>query len=440
MQQQDIIAPAPATAPIITTAIAEYSTTASALGELRGKYERVIFPVETTKGMKDAIGARAELRNLRVGLDKLRKEIKGPALERCRLIDAEAKDITAKLEALEDPIDRQIKDHEKKLSDEKAARERAEAERIAAIQGKINLIRNIPLAMAGEPASEFDVEITNLRAFVPGDEFAELKGDAIAAANAAIVTLLGMQEKQVAIEAAAARAEADRLAAAETARLAQVEAQRVADELADANRKAAEDLARQRAELAEQEAERKRIADAEQHQRDLVAAETKRQLDAQQAEIAAKRKADEDKFTAERAQFEAERKAFADQQAAAAKAKADEDAAIAKAADDRASAEQAELDRITADEKAEQERTEANCYEKGAAVPGVDVSAGDDSTVLAVIQINDDSTPDDRHTLFKATIRALLLSHTADEIRKMLEDELAAFDAISAIGGAKDAA
>lgn len=261
--------------PAITTKIAEYSVTAAALGELRGKYERVLFPVTTPAGMKDAVAARAELRSLRISLEAKRKEIKGPALERCRLIDAEAKDITAVLVSLEDPINAQIQAEQARKEAEKAERERKEAERKAAIQTKIDTIRGIPLAMTGQPAAEFDAEIAELRAFVPGDEFAEFKDDATAAANAAVVALLGMQEKQIAIEAEAARIEAERLAAIEAQRLAKIESDRIA---------------------AEQAAEAKRLDDL-------------------------------------RAAFEAERKAFQDQQAAAAaQAEADRLAALAPVA------------------------------------------------------------------------------------------------------------
>ena len=52
--------------------IQEYSQTAAALSELRDRYANVVFPVETTKGMKDASEARKALREIRVGLEKMR--------------------------------------------------------------------------------------------------------------------------------------------------------------------------------------------------------------------------------------------------------------------------------------------------------------------------------------------------------------------------------
>ena len=73
--------------------IVEYSSTAAALAELRSRYAAP-FDVATAKGMALAKEARAEVRGYRTALETLRKEIKAPALERCRLIDDEAKRIT----------------------------------------------------------------------------------------------------------------------------------------------------------------------------------------------------------------------------------------------------------------------------------------------------------------------------------------------------------
>lgn len=312
----------------IAVQITEYSTTAAALADLRGKYDKVLFPVATTAGMKDAIAARAELRNIRVGLEKMRKEIKEPALERCRLIDSEAKTITAALTALEDPIDAQIKAHEAKLAAEKAERERKEAERKAALQAKVDAIRNLPLGMDGETAAEIATEIEALRAFVPGEaEFFDYVQAAQEAANAAIVAMLALHERQVAKEAEAAelerqRIENERIAAAQEAervRLASVAAELEAK--AKAERDAA--AARAAAELAEQQ---------------RVAAENKRQMEAQQAEINAARLKAEQEVAAERQKLADEQAAFH----AKLKAQADEDQ---RRKDELAAAELAESER-----------------------------------------------------------------------------------------------
>lgn len=309
----------------IAVQITEYSTTAAALGELRSKYAKVLFPVTTTSGMKDAIAARAELRNIRVGLEKMRKEIKEPALERCRLIDSEAKTITAALTALEDPIDAQIKAQEAKLAAEKAERERKEAERKAALQAKVDAIRNLPLGMEGETAAEIATEIEALRQFEPTEaEFFDYAQAAKDAANAAIVSMLALHERRVAKEAADAEAERQR---AEQVRIAaEQEAERVrlaalAAEL-EAKAKAERDAAAARAaaKLAEQQ---------------RVAAETKRQLEEQQAAINEARRLAEQEVAAARQKLADEQAAFQ----AKLKAQADEDQ---RRKDELAAAEKAE--------------------------------------------------------------------------------------------------
>ena len=119
------------------TAIAEYSPTAAALADLRARYQNVVWDVTTTKGDKEARAARRELVTLRTTLEAKRKELKAPALERTRLIDAEAKSIEAQIRALEDPIDALISAEEQRRERERQVRIAAEQERVAGIQRRI---------------------------------------------------------------------------------------------------------------------------------------------------------------------------------------------------------------------------------------------------------------------------------------------------------------
>lgn len=121
----------------MTTAIHEYSKTEAALADLSARYKDVVFQVTTADGMADAKKSRAELRTYRVDLEKTRKDIKAPALLRCQQIDTEAKRITAQLEALENPIDEQIKKEETRKEEEKNAAARAEQARVLAEQQAI---------------------------------------------------------------------------------------------------------------------------------------------------------------------------------------------------------------------------------------------------------------------------------------------------------------
>lgn len=197
-----------------TNQITEYSQTAAAIGELRQRYENVIFPVSTPAGMKDALAARKELRDLRVGLEKLRKEIKEPALKRCQLIDSEAKEITSHLTALEDPIDAQIKEEEQRKEKEKAERERVERERVQGIRTLIDGIARLPLDSAGDTAEDIEVTLADLQTIEIGDEYAEFKAEAISVKTNAIVALTTLHAitKDREYETARLKAEREELA------------------------------------------------------------------------------------------------------------------------------------------------------------------------------------------------------------------------------------
>ena len=116
----------------MATEIAEYSKTEAALAVLAQNYKGVIYDVTTREGLQAATKGRAELRTYRVDLEKVRKQIKEPALRRAQMIDSEARRITGEIEALERPIDEQIKREETRKEMERTAAIRAEQERIAA--------------------------------------------------------------------------------------------------------------------------------------------------------------------------------------------------------------------------------------------------------------------------------------------------------------------
>lgn len=194
----------------ITTEIAEYNATAAALADLRSKYEKVLFPVETPKGMKDALAARKELRDIRFGLEKMRKEIKEPALRRCQLIDSEAKEITARLTALEDPIDKQIKAEEQRKEAEKLERERVERERVAAIRTKIDFIKRLPFDSANDSAEDIATTIDELEPLQIDDSYAEFTAEAQAAKEGALIALKTLHVTTKAREEEAARLKAER--------------------------------------------------------------------------------------------------------------------------------------------------------------------------------------------------------------------------------------
>lgn len=272
--------------------IVEYNTTAAALAELRARHSGP-FDVSTNKGMALAKEARAEIRGYRVALETLRKEIKAPALERCRLIDDEAKRITAELLKIEDPIDAVIKAEEKRKEEEKAAKLRQEAARVAAIAARISEIRNRVGTVANQPAATIRAaleQVNNLN-WVPRD-FEEFLPDALQALDetrAALTTLLlerlAHEEEQDRLQAEreaeqarlqAEREELERLRAAEAAHRA--EQARIAEEARQAREAEDARLTAQRAEMERQSAElavRQRALEEAERQRQAQATKTK---------------------------------------------------------------------------------------------------------------------------------------------------------------------
>lgn len=119
------------------TSIQEYSQTTAALAVLSERYKGATYDTTNPGGMAAARSARTDIRTYRLALEEKRVEIKAPALERCRLIDAEAKRITQALLELEDPIAKQITLEEDRKEAEKQAAIRAEQERIEAEQRAI---------------------------------------------------------------------------------------------------------------------------------------------------------------------------------------------------------------------------------------------------------------------------------------------------------------
>jgi hypothetical protein len=305
----------------MATAIVEYSKTDAALADLSHRLKGVVFEVATREGMGAALKARAEVRGYRTDLEKVRVEIKSPALERCRLIDAEATRIKRELEALEDPIDQQIKMEESRKERERAEREAKEAARVAGIHEAIAAVNAVPPAMVGKGSGPVADALAKMRDHtIDAQEFRGVADAAIYSAIAALEQLHAgalAQEKAAADEAARVKAEREELARlrAESEQRAREEQARIAEE----TRKRAEAEAAARAKIeAEERASREKI-EAEQRAARLAREEEDRKAkaarDAEEAkarkarEEAAARQAEEDaRLREEREKIEAERR------------------------------------------------------------------------------------------------------------------------------------
>ena len=320
--------------PTVVTEIAEYSQTAAALADLRHRFLGIAFNVATTKGLDEAKKARQEVKGYRTALEAKRKEIKAPALERCRLIDDEAKTITAALLEIEEPIDQQIKAEEARKEAEKAAKAEAERQRVAAIRTQIDTIKNHAAFAVGKSADAILKILSGVEGFEIGEDFQEFKPEAEQAKAETLDKIKALHEAQVQHESeqariAAERAELTRLRAEAEAREREAAAARAEQERKDREARAEQERKdREAREAIEREQAAKLAAERAAHE-----AELRKQREAQEAELKAQREAQAKADAQARAEREAEEKRLAAERAeiarqqAEAKTKADAEAA-----------------------------------------------------------------------------------------------------------------
>lgn len=251
----------------ISTPIQEYEKTAQAIAELERRYKGVRYDVNTKDGLVAATKARAELRTLRVALDKTRVAIKAPALKRTQEIDTEARRLTSAIAELEDPIDAQIKAEETRKENERLAVERAEKERIEAEQRAIHEAeqRKIEEAQAEIRRRQEELDRAERERREKEVEAARVIEEQQRAAR------LQIEEEER--KARAIRDEQDRIA-----RVAREEEEQKARKIRE------EEEARLKIERDKIEAERRAIDDAQRKQREEEEARAKKERDKKDAE------------------------------------------------------------------------------------------------------------------------------------------------------------
>lgn len=267
------------------TPIAEYAKTALAMADLRSRYDGLVFELDSTAKIKEAKKCVAEVRGYRTALEDERKRIKAPALERCRLIDEEAKRLTAELRELEDPMKAQIDAKEAEIEAERIRVAQAEQARVDGHRAAIQRMRDFPLSLQGKPADVMESRIAEFfeagkaEQLGPGT-FEEFQNEAEDAYRSALYSARELLQRQRDHEAEQEkirqeRAELERMRA-ENERL-QREAQERAE--ADARKQREEIEAKARAE----QAERDRIAAQERAERERVEAEKRAAREAEEA-------------------------------------------------------------------------------------------------------------------------------------------------------------
>lgn len=241
--------------------VVKYDLTEAKVAELREAYADLeIKGVDDKGGLALAHAGRMEIKGIRVGIEKLRKQFNAGALEFTRTVNAKAKEATAPLL----PLEAHLKAEEDRIAAEKKRiKEEAEREKQEKLQARVDALRRVGC----------EVTIVNVMA-MSDDDFRAAYAEA--------------KEEQETEEARLAKEEEDRKALEESERV-----EREAKEEEDRLAREAEE-----ARLAKQREEQERVAAEQEEKAEEIKAEEER--------VEAERKALENDKLIEAAKKEAE--------------------------------------------------------------------------------------------------------------------------------------
>ena len=260
---------------VMDISLVKYSITDAAIAQMKEKYGGLEI---NSKDDYDVVSkAISVVRGKRTEVEKTRQAFKKDALEYGRMVDAEAKRITAELLEIEEPLKAKKQAVDNEVERKKAEVARIEAERVDAIKRKINGIRDYLDGLNNRSIEELTNAIACLDIYdIEQDIFQEFTEEAVFEKTETINALKSrLAEKQEAErqaealrkleeEAAALRAEKEK---AEREAREKLEAERREKEAAEAKLRAIEEekiRAQKEAELrARLEAEAKEKAERE---------------------------------------------------------------------------------------------------------------------------------------------------------------------------------
>jgi hypothetical protein len=127
----------------------------------------VKYNIQTKEGMEVAVKHRAIFRAIRIEADKERKARKAPIDEIGKLINRTYETIETAVTPHESKFDGDIKAEEARLEEEKAAKLKAEKEAEAAVQNRIDAIKNKPLQFLNSSAEDIEYAIGELSLIIP---------------------------------------------------------------------------------------------------------------------------------------------------------------------------------------------------------------------------------------------------------------------------------
>lgn len=177
------------------TVLAQFSEAQQAITALASRYQNVAFDVTTPKGMREAVAARADLRdNGRLFLTRAEKRIKGEVNDLKRVMAEKVEELVAIVQPVEDAVDAQIKAEEQRKAAEKAELARIEGERVAAHQASLEKLRGYVAQAKGQPLEKIERAIEVLAATIVGPEWQEFAGQAEDLRQSVVSELRGLAE------------------------------------------------------------------------------------------------------------------------------------------------------------------------------------------------------------------------------------------------------
>lgn len=203
----------------------------------------VEYDIQTTAGYKTAIACRAWFRDLRIATDKERKVRKAPIIQIGKLLESGCDEVIAQITPLEWFFDADIEIEDTRKAQIKQAEVAAEMARVAALETRLNQMRNAPLAVAGLPSAQIHDHLVALEAIVIDETFEEYMVDAGEIKAAALTKIQGAYTAALHQEEVAAQLLRDQQALEQ-------ERQRLKELQAETDRINAEALAKAKAEAA----------------------------------------------------------------------------------------------------------------------------------------------------------------------------------------------
>lgn len=145
------------------------NVTDAAILELKKKHRGL--KVSDNKELKTATAARKEVRDLRIAVQNRNKDLKKSLNNAKKSIDAEADRIITKLQAIESPLDTEIKNYQEEQERIKREEREKEAKRVADIQQRIDAFYNNAKNLHGKTAAELSEKLELFTDCVNSDTF-----------------------------------------------------------------------------------------------------------------------------------------------------------------------------------------------------------------------------------------------------------------------------